>query len=245
MWTIIFKATMVTVGVIFFSQIISFSIRWSSGQPFTAFVFLMNSVLPLLTAFPAGFMVFWQNEKLRVALRALEEANRQLEQRATRDQMTGFLNREAFFDRFRALRRTRGTGALLMIDADHFKAVNDGFGHQAGDRALELIAGAIQATVRGEDVIGRIGGEEFCVFLPGVDSREASSVSERLRQAVEHLVFEPAGGARRALTVSIGMTMDNGAGTVSQLMRRADRCLYEAKHRGRNRVVSEPALRVA
>ncbi|MCR4269077.1 GGDEF domain-containing protein [Nitratireductor sp. ZSWI3] len=238
MWKIVFNAALLTLGVILVGQLISLSVRWLYDEPFTGFVMLMNSVLPLCTAFPAGLYIFWQNDRLRGALTALEEAHRRLEQRATHDQMTGFLNREAFFERLKTVRRKTDSGALLLIDADHFKSVNDTYGHQTGDRALKLIADAIQHAVRAQDMTGRIGGEEFCAFLPAATRDEAILIAERLRAAVERILFEPRPGERRLLSVSLGIAMADGERTASQLMREADLCLYEAKRRGRNRVVS-------
>lgn len=237
MWKIAFKAALVTFGVIAVSQVISFSIRYSAGQPFTAFVFAMNSILPMLTAFPASFIIFWQNEKLRRALGELSQAHALLKAKATHDQMTGLLNREAFFEKSKQARRKCDSGALLLIDADHFKSINDTFGHLVGDEALKLISNALRKSVRERDLVGRVGGEEFCVFLPSADRHEAAMISERIRAEVERLAFHPADDQAHRLTVSIGAVVSDGLRPTSQLMRLADRCLYEAKEQGRNRVV--------
>lgn len=236
-WKITFRACLVTIAVIVASQIISFAIRYSAGQPFTAFVFAMNSVLPILTAFPAGFLIFWQNEQLKRALAELSEAHTQLKAKATHDQMTGLLNREAFFEKSKQARRKCDSGALLLIDADNFKNINDTFGHLVGDEALKLISNALRASIRGHDLVGRVGGEEFCVFLPATNHDEAASIAERIRAEVERLAFYPAEGRPHRLTVSIGAVVSTGKQPTSQLMRLADRCLYEAKEQGRNRVV--------
>lgn len=244
MLKIILKASAITAAVIAVSQVVSFAGRYAAGQPFTWFVFMMNSLLPMLTAFPAGLYVFWQNAKLRRALDDLSVLHAKLETKANRDQMTGFLNREAFFERFKQVRRKTDEGALLLVDADHFKKINDTYGHLVGDEALKLIAGAIDATTRQPDVVGRIGGEEFCVFLPAVGRSEAAEIAERIRLAVERLEFLP-NGIRHPLTISVGIALSIGQQPTSQLMRRADRCLYEAKGRGRNTVVIEDALEAA
>lgn len=238
---IVLKASAITAVVIAVSQVFSLAGRYAAGQPFTAFVLMMNSVLPILTAFPAGFYVFWQNAKLKTALDELSVLHAQLETKANRDQMTGFLNREAFFEQFKLARRKSDAGGLLLIDADHFKKINDTWGHLVGDEALKLIAGAINATTRDLDVVGRIGGEEFCVFLPAVDRTEAIEIAERIRLAVERLEFLP-NGKRHPLTISTGIALSVGQQPTSQLMRRADRCLYEAKGRGRNVIVAEDVL---
>ncbi|WP_395446960.1 GGDEF domain-containing protein [Aminobacter sp. UC22_36] len=237
MWKIAFKASLITIAVIVVSQIVSFAIRYSAGQSFTAFVFAMNSILPILTAFPAGFLIFWQNEKLKRALAELSEAHTQLKAKATHDQMTGLLNREAFFEKSKQARRKSDSGALLLIDADNFKTINDTFGHLVGDEALKLISNALRSSIRDHDLVGRVGGEEFCVFLPAANQEEAAMIAERIRAEVEGLAFFPAEARPHRLTVSIGAVVSAGQQPTSQLMRLADRCLYEAKEKGRNRVV--------
>ncbi|WP_406871639.1 GGDEF domain-containing protein [Aminobacter sp. P9b] len=242
MLKIMLKACSVTVAVVAVSQVVSFATRYAAGQPFTLFVFLMNSILPVLTAFPAGLYVFWQTARLKRALAELRELHVKLEAKANRDQMTGFLNREAFFEQFKMARRWTDTGALALIDADHFKKINDTYGHLVGDEALKLIAGAIDRTTRELDIVGRIGGEEFCVFLPAASRDDAVQIAERIRVEVERLVFQPDDGKHYPLTISIGVALTRGHHLTSQLMRQADRCLYDAKGRGRNTVVVEDAL---
>jgi diguanylate cyclase (GGDEF)-like protein len=149
--------------------------------------------------------------------------------------MTGFLNRESFFAVLDGSRRKSDRGALLLIDADHFKKINDSFGHLVGDEALVAIAGAIGRGVRRGDTVGRIGGEEFAAFLPGAGDGDAARVAERIRREVEAVRFLPAGCGAVPLTVSIGGAPCVPDAGVSDLMRVADRRLYEAKRRGRNR----------
>jgi diguanylate cyclase (GGDEF)-like protein len=153
------------------------------------------------------------------------------------DPLAGLLNRSAFFDAFHRTRGKSRAGALLMVDADHFKTINDTFGHLDGDEALKLIANAIGASVREQDIVGRIGGEEFGVWLPAATRQEAHTISERIRASVEGLAFHPDRSHRHPLTVSIGVTMTTGQRTAPQLLRQADLCLYQAKQRGRNAVV--------
>ena len=158
--------------------------------------------------------------------------------------MTGMLNRENFFALLDSSRRKTDRGALLIIDADHFKKINDSFGHLTGDAALLEIAAAISRGVRSGDVLGRIGGEEFGAFLVGATEAEASVVAERIRREVEKVCFQPA-GAPVPLTVSIGGTVCAFGATVSELMRAADRRLYVAKNRGRNLVIVTELLSAA
>lgn len=245
MGKIAFKAALVTLGVIAVSQILSFAIRASAGQPFTLFVFAMNSILPVVTAFPAAFIIFLQNGKLQRALDELSRAHAQLHEKHKRDALTGFLSREAFFDQMKQSRRQSDAGALLLIDADHFKRINDTFGHLTGDEALVIISRTIQGSIRELDFVGRVGGEEFCVFLPCTSREEAAITAERIRAAVELIDFRPDGSRRHRLTVSIGVAMAQAGQSRTQLMRQVDRCLYEAKEQGRNRVVFAQPLKLA
>ena len=205
---------------------------------------VMCIVCPLLIAWPASAWLFWQKDRLRVALDAAEkaharlaEAHRALAEKARRDDMTGMLNRETFFAEVEAARRGTDAGTLLIVDADNFKAINDRFGHLTGDVALLEISTAICRAVREGDIVGRIGGEEFGVFLAGADHRESLQVAERLRREVAAAEFRPTGDARMPLSVSVGGVMHRRASNLSDLLREADRRLYEAKQRGRNQVI--------
>jgi diguanylate cyclase (GGDEF)-like protein len=204
---------------------------------------VMCVVCPLLIAWPSSAFMFWQKEKLRAALeqlsaahRELAEAHRRLAEKARRDDMTGLLNREAFFAAVETARIEADKGTLLIIDADNFKQINDNHGHLAGDSALLEISAAIQRAVRNGDIVGRIGGEEFAVFLVGADPVESLRVAERVRAEVAGITFRQA-GARIPLSVSVGGAMHGRSCSLSDLLREADRRLYEAKRRGRNRVI--------
>lgn len=186
----------------------------------------------------------WQKRRLAAAHAALEAAHAELAaaharlaEKARRDGMTGVLNRESFFEAVEAARPKHPTSALLIVDADHFKSINDGHGHLIGDDALIEITGAICRGGGGRAVVGRLGGEEFGVLLAGAGMGEARVAAEKIRRQVEEVVFRPE--ARRiALTVSIGCAAGQPERTLSELLREADRRLYEAKRRGRNKVVA-------
>jgi len=202
---------------------------------------LMLTICPLAIAWPASAFTFWQGEKLKRAhgdlARAhaeLADAHAKLEEKSRRDPMTGMLNRETFFAALDRSRRKTDRGALLIIDADHFKKINDSFGHLTGDKALLEIAAAISRAVRSGDILGRIGGEEFAAFLMGASDQEAIRVAERVRHEVELIRFQPMDERVVPLTVSIGGTICRSDANVSELMRAADKHLYEAKNRGRN-----------
>jgi len=157
------------------------------------------------------------------------------------DHLTGLANRRAFFEaagyEIQRWKRSARPLSLVLIDADHFKAVNDAHGHAAGDCVLRHLAVAMSATFRGVDVIARVGGEEFAILLPGTDGDGARGVATRLCQLVAKQSVEWNGTAIR-YTVSAGTAvMDTGMDSVEDLMRRADVAMYAAKGGGRNRVV--------
>ena len=135
--------------------------------------------------------------------------------------------------------------ALLMIDVDHFKKVNDQYGHANGDQALRLIAEVFRENIRAFDSLARYGGEEFVVVMPGSNPDDATAAAERLRLAVESVVFEPVPGMRHNLSVSVGVSCTSEeVSTPEQLLHTADLALYEAKRGGRNRVELAPLVTV-
>ena len=193
----------------------------------------VDILLPILLAGPLLFL-------LMSKIRQLAIAQRDLAVLASTDSLTAVLNRGAFtmmVDAYLEQSRRHAnlrSGALLVIDADHFKTINDRFGHQLGDEALKLIAGSIKDTLRGADVVGRVGGEEFGVFLPGATPEEANTIAERIRLAVGKVKLPSNAGA---VSVSIGGVTFSGVSTYDHLFALADERLYGAKNSGRNRVL--------
>ena len=129
--------------------------------------------------------------------------------------------------------------SVLMLDIDHFKLINDTYGHQAGDLVLKTLATIFQEVLRNVDIIGRMGGEEFAVMLPETDIDQATEVAERLREVIlEDEVSLPV-GLRINFTVSIGIaTLIDKRSNIDMLLYEADKALYRAKHTGRNKVCS-------
>jgi diguanylate cyclase (GGDEF)-like protein len=178
---------------------------------------------------------------------AMTMERREAEQRsfAMSDPLTGLLNRRAFGDFAQRLGRRRAglrdAMAILVLDLDHFKSVNDQFGHEAGDRMLKAFAEVAEDSVRPTDQLFRMGGEEFCFVLPSTGLDEAIGVAERIRKSFEASEIDTANGPART-TVSIGIAATHFAVDIEVLLGAADAAVYEAKARGRNRlVVSEPA----
>jgi diguanylate cyclase (GGDEF)-like protein len=192
---------------------------------------LSATVLPLLLGVPLFFY-------MSMRMRGLAISNLRLGLIARTDSLTSCLNRGAFTAKVATqLARTdlQPCGALLMIDADNFKAINDLFGHDAGDEALTIIARSIRSVLRSGELVWRMGGEEFGVYLPGVDHRGAEIVAERIRRSVNLAVFAPDSRPLQ-LSVSIGGAVFEGQVSFSELFRIADQRLYSAKKKGRNRV---------
>lgn len=177
-------------------------------------------------------------------LRRLAAAKGEIEELARRDGLTGLLNRRAFFELARAALDRAGEQpgplTLLVLDADHFKLINDGHGHAAGDDALKLIAATLLGATRQYDLVGRIGGEEFAVLLRGAAPDEASLVAERIVSAVRLADFRRA-GRPVPLSVSVGIAVLEPGLDLDRLFARADAALYAAKRAGRGRSrVAEP-----
>lgn len=162
---------------------------------------------------------------------------------STLDTLTQLLNRRTWYEKAEARvvdrRRAVGSASFLMLDIDHLKQVNDTWGHACGDEVIRAVSATLVAETRGGDLVGRLGGEEFGVFLPDTDPQGARETAERIRRAIESrpVVF---GGASLAVTVSIGVTSTaTGSLDLEALIHQGDRCLYQAKHGGRNRVVAD------
>lgn len=177
-------------------------------------------------------------------LRRMSQRIRHLNVLARTDALTGVLARGHFMDLAeRELLRARRESAplgVLMLDADHFKAINDTYGHAAGDTALQQIAAAARVQLRPSDGLGRMGGEEFAAVLPSAGGAEAMLVAERLRRAVEKARIETEDGRVIPCTVSIGSTCVAGREeSFEAALNRADALLYQAKESGRNRVVGD------
>ena len=168
---------------------------------------------------------------------------------ASHDPLTGLANRRAVLERLAAeqgrVARGNGAAALLMLDLDHFKHVNDRYGHPVGDRVLEAVAGAIGAELRGCDLGARYGGEEFLVLLADSTLDDGMRVAERLRRRVGSLAVQAA-EATLSVTVSIGVARLQAGEPVEHWIARADEALYQAKAAGRDRCkAAEPAEAVA
>ncbi len=167
----------------------------------------------------------------------------QLESMATIDSLTGMANRQAFLQRakneFNRARRYSRPLTVVMIDIDHFKAINDQYGHATGDEVLRQISDICQRSLRGTDFMGRVGGEEFVLLLPDTAHSSAYHVAERMRTHLSETPVELENGISLNITASFGVaSMNEHDRDLDNVLERADEAMYHAKHEGRNQVKS-------
>ena len=229
----------------------------------TAFALAPELSGPILTAYlvaapviAVGLIVAWRREHharrrqhrdtwalLHANLRLREDA-RALLKEARHDPLTGLDNRRAWYEKIdregRHAQRYGGRPAVIMLDLDHFKTVNDSLGHDAGDALLVEVTRVFRDCLRSTDAIARLGGDEFGVLLPAAGAEEAPRVAEKLRRCLQDACVAPS-GAPRPVTVSVGVAASAiGPPDLPSLIRAADSALYDAKAAGRNCVVVAP-----
>ena len=195
--------------------------------------FLTGSALPMIGTI--GFLLMC-NDRI----------NEELSRLAMLDPLTGVFNRRTFEERAQHVIDEAARGlhplSLLAVDIDHFKHVNDEFGHAGGDEALRLVVALMQETLSEGQILSRIGGEEFAVLLPGADECEAAAAAERMRRHLESSAVD-IDGRKLFLEISAGVaTLGPDMRNLDTLLRAADRALYAAKRAGRNRVATSSAL---
>ncbi|WP_062210132.1 diguanylate cyclase [Aureimonas sp. AU12] len=171
-----------------------------------------------------------------------EEREGRLLELSQTDYLTGLANRRALFRKAERLLARGAPASLLVFDLDHFKTINDRYGHQTGDDVLKLFAAVAEAELRPVDVVARLGGEEFAALLPGIGRDEAKAVARRVSQRFSSAAGDSK-GLNLAVTASVGVAESTtGTADLDTLLAAADRALYRAKHLGRNRVELEPVL---
>ncbi|MCK9492213.1 MAG: diguanylate cyclase [Sulfurimonas sp.] len=176
--------------------------------------------------------------KIQQKTQSLVQANKKLNHLASKDSLTNIFNRrminEYLFQEISKSKRHKNDTSLIMIDIDHFKEVNDHYGHQVGDKVIVKSVELISSSIRASDIFGRWGGEEFIILLPQTDLKSAFVLAQNLRQKVQDHDFEQVGKK----TISVGVTQLNADDDVLSFVRRSDDALYKAKKSGRNKVVS-------
>jgi diguanylate cyclase (GGDEF)-like protein len=173
----------------------------------------------------------------RLVVNPVDVHQRALRRLATQDSLTGATNRRGFMDRLLHAQSEAEAQAeplsLVMVDLDHFKRINDEHGHGVGDAVLREVAHRMRRQIRRADLLGRLGGEEFAILLPGTDLVGARTQAEHLLAALRSQPFPTVG----RVTASLGVAQWNGGETAASWLHRADVALYEAKHLGRDRLV--------
>ncbi len=226
--------------------LLSFAILMAVRVAFVNVTPLPVGALPLDPSWMALYAlgVFVHGAFLGVLFITLTKERLELAQRniALVDPLTGLLNRRALNAQIERNARQLAHGpqatAVLVLDIDHFKSVNDRYGHEIGDRVLAMFAAIAESRTRPADRLFRLGGEEFCILLPDTELREALAIGERIRRAFAAGVVETDDAERVTATLSIGIAATNLAGAdLDALLAAADAALYEAKARGRNRIV--------
>lgn len=205
---------------------------------FVAYVFMLFVVLSATT------FLTWRLQQMSAHMRKqknqLSSALDKIQEIATRDELTGVANRRFMLEKIRdeVLRAQRTASPLLlaMLDIDHFKRINDKYGHPQGDLALHMFASVVQSNIRSNDTLARWGGEEFVILLVDTDVSVGEVCLERVLAKVAEMEI-PSGNDSLRLTVSIGATVYRSGEAVETTLARADSALYEAKARGRNQVV--------
>ncbi|MCG2581035.1 MAG: sensor domain-containing diguanylate cyclase [Marinobacter sp.] len=183
-------------------------------------------------------------EKVQERTQSLEQANSELtslnsrlKELASTDHLTGIANRRQFYEagerELHRLKHSQGTAVLIALDLDHFKTINDQYGHEAGDNVLRQTLPPVKNNIRPSDLFARVGGEEFLILLPNVEEATAVRIAERIREQIATAKFEVPSGTTR-ITVSLGVAEWDQACDLSTLINRADIALYQAKRGGRN-----------
>lgn len=188
-----------------------------------------------------GFLLvglsLWTAFTMRRLQALATELNAELEHLASSDGLTGLANRRAFFSELERDPAVARTSAVAILDVDHFKRVNDAYGHPVGDRLLREIAQVLSGSVRGTDLVGRIGGEEFAILMPDTTAAQAMQACERARAAVDAHVLTLSNDNDLHVSISVGVAVRADADTPDSWITKADQALYRAKEAGRNRVL--------
>lgn len=215
--------------------------------PYTIWLVVQNEPIKLMMAVASLVYIFSANRATRISESALHSSlllGRQLsltkataEQEARTDALTGLMNRRAFEEGasrlFDQSDRNRRPACLIILDLDHFKRVNDSYGHAAGDQALRHAADIVRQSVRGADLCARLGGEEFAVLLPNTVLDSGLEVAEKIRQRIEE---QPVVSSNGTFKLSASLGVAEGIQSLEEVIKRADEAMYSAKRGGRNQV---------
>ena len=189
-----------------------------------------------ISAIPVDYLESWQLRRaLLLSVSLLQEKIGRLNRQAQSDPLTGLANRRAMQDTLTLWLESRKTIAVISLDIDHFKRVNDSFGHDVGDETLRAVAELMRQNSRPTDLLCRVGGEEFVWLLPDSSISAATDIAERLRRSIASAAFETVGH----ITVSLGVALWRSGSSMDDVFQKADKLLYRAKQQGRNQIVAE------
>jgi diguanylate cyclase len=223
---------MITAFAVMIPVVISWTVLRFSPENFSDNIIIsaiiIAGIIPLLVAPPIAYVVLNM-------IRVQEEMIRTVDARIKFDMMTGLLNRNHFLDSVRA---SQQSGPIMIIDADHFKAINDNYGHAVGDETLRILANAVTGCMGTHGIVGRLGGEEFGIFMPGKSKVEGRVMAESICGAIREL-HPMVEGKKLKLSVSIGCTYHRATAIIGHSLQVADKLLYRAKAEGRDRAVHD------
>ncbi len=189
-----------------------------------------------ISAIPVDYLESWQLRRaLLLSVSLLQEKIGRLNHQAQSDPLTGLANRRAMQDALTVWLESKKTIAVISVDIDHFKRVNDTFGHDVGDETLRSVAELMKQNSRPTDLLCRVGGEEFVLLLPDSSIAAAVDIAERLRLSIASTALEAVGH----ITVSLGVALWRAGDSMDDVFQKADQLLYRAKQQGRNQVVAE------
>ena len=236
------KSAIVTLICAAISISVSTGIRFYLGVRSDTITIIVRLVLPFVIAFPIAIALFTKIEKLEEAYRSLLKEARELAQSASTDPLTGLLNRRSFEQQFNVAMTHRAGGKFIIADMDYLKAINDEHGHLVGDDAIISFAQALERVLGHECLIARIGGDEFCAYLPKAD---ASTVDQLVSQVgdLARKEFLRRTGLDYPLSFSVGMQKCQPHLMFRDMMSRADRELYARKHNRTDSAVTVEAAR--
>ncbi len=233
-----YVATAVTLLSVSLSLLVTYVVTHITQGYMDDSAIVIATIVPIIVAGPVTWVIESYRHKANDALSRLQLVKDELEYQANHDTLTGILNRRSFI----AGVADKTDGVLISIDVDHFKRINDTYGHAAGDLALVQITEAISNAVRESDLFARLGGEEFAVFANDASYENAKDLAERIRLAVNAVDFSPEEGVHHELSVSIGSAFGSESKDFDAMVAIADQRLYYAKENGRNRAIFPDAV---
>lgn len=239
------KTLATTILAIALSLLLSSALVPFLGGKLSGAGLIMTFVCPLAVAAPVSALHHLSSERLRIAKQELISAHEELKKahsellkNSRRDCLTATLNRQAFFHQLSRARDSGEAGGLLFIDLDHFKAINDTYGHATGDYALRKVGRLLSNLTENTGFVGRLGGEEFSVFISTPDPRQVNQFAETIRQKINSLRVIAPNNVKIHISASIGLSICQSGFNLNDALLEADEKMYIAKDRGRNLIVS-------